>query len=144
MTEYDEDVPFFSKFSKVDQIGIVVKDMETSMKFYKKMFRPDPFLTLEIGDSSRLKLGIFQLGEVQIELIQIIKGETIHSRFLEKHGEGLHHLGFFVENLEEELALLEKGGIKVLEEGNILEAGKYAYLDTEKLLGIVLELIQLG
>ncbi|MFX1536434.1 MAG: VOC family protein [Promethearchaeota archaeon] len=133
----------FSKFSKVDQIGIVVKDMETSMKFYEKMFGIEPFPTVESPvNSAKLKIGLLQLGEVQIELIQVLEGETIHSKFLEKKGEGLHHLGFFVDDIKKELTRLEEGGIKVLERGTVLEVVKFAYLDTEKFLGVVLELIQ--
>jgi methylmalonyl-CoA/ethylmalonyl-CoA epimerase len=60
-----------------------------------------------------------------------------------KRGEGLHHLGFFVEDIEKELARLEKRGVKVLERGTVLGVVEFAYLDTEKSLGVVLELIQL-
>ena len=60
-----EEMPLFSKFSKVDQIGIVVKDMEATMKFYEKMFGIEPFPTVESTvDSAKLKIGLFQLGEV--------------------------------------------------------------------------------
>ena len=143
MVSSDEEIPLFSKFSKVDQIGIVVKDMEATMKFYEKMFGIEPFPTVESSvDSAKLKIGLFQLGEVQIELIQVLEGENILSNFLEKRGEGLHHLGFFVEDIEKELARLEKGGIKVLERGTVLGVAKFAHLDTEKILGVVLELIQ--
>ena len=144
MVNDDEEKPLFSKSSKVDQIGIVVRDMEVTMKFYEKMFGIEPFPTVESAiDSAKLKIGLFQLGEVQIELIQVLKGETIHSKFVEKRGEGLHHLGFFVEDIEKELARLEKEGIKVLERGSVLGVVKFAYLDTESFFGVVLELIQL-
>ncbi len=144
MESNEEKTQLFSKFSKVDQIGIVVKDMEATMNFYEKMFGIEPFPTVESAvNSAKLKIGLFQLGEVQIELIQVLEGETIHSKFLEKRGEGLHHLGFFVEDIEKELARIEKGGIEVLERGTVLGVVKFAYLDTEKRLGVVLELIQL-
>ncbi len=143
-----EETPVFSKFSQIDQIGIVVKNMEKNLKFYKKLFGIEPFLTLESPtgstiDSAKLKIGLFQLGDVQLELIQVLEGETIHSEFLENKGEGLHHLGFIVEDIEEELVRLEKEGIKILERGIIQEMVKFAYLDTEKTLGIIVELIQL-
>lgn len=144
MVSDDEEKPLFSKFSKVDQIGIVVKNMEATMKFYEKMFGIEPFPTVESAvDSAKLKIGLFQLGEVQIELIQVLEGETIHSKFVEKRGEGLHHLGFFVEDIEKELARMEKEGIKVLERGSVLGMVKFAYLDTENIFGVVIELIQL-
>ena len=130
-------------FSKVDQIGIVVKDVEKYVKFYEKVFGVEPFPTVESAiNSAKLKFVFFELDEVEIELIQVVEGESIHSRFLEERGEGIHHLGFFVKDLEKELARLEKEGIKVLVRGEVLGTVKFAYLDTEETLGVVLELIQ--
>jgi len=138
-----EETSLFSEFSKIDQIGIVIKDMEVSLKFYKKLFGIEPFLTLESPiNSAKLKIGLLYFDDVQIELIQVLKGETIHSKFLKRRGEGLHHLGFFVDDIEKDLLRLESEGIKVLERGIILEVVKFAYLDTEKILGIIFELIQ--
>jgi methylmalonyl-CoA/ethylmalonyl-CoA epimerase len=139
----NEKTQFFTKFQQVDQIGVVVKDMDRNIKFYK-MLGLEPFLTMESPlESAKLKFGLFQLGEIQLELIQVLEGSTIHSKFLKERGEGLHHLGFFVEDIEEELVALEKEGIKVLKRGIVEEVVKFAYLDTEQNLGIILELIQL-
>ncbi len=132
-----------SVFSKVDQIGIVVKDAEKVAKLYEKFFGVEPFPTIECNiGPAKLRIVLFQLGEIQIELIQVLEGKTIHSEFLEKRGEGLHHLGFVVKDIEKELTILKKEGIDVLERGEVLEVVKFAYLDTEKMLGIILELIQ--
>jgi len=144
LVEENKEAPLFSKFPQVDQIGIVVKDMDTSVNFYEQMFGP-PFLTLESNtNKAKLKISLFQIGEIQFELIQVLDGESVHSKFLREKGEGLHHVGFIVEDLEEELTRLEKEGIKVLERGIVQEMVKFAYLDTEKRLGIILELIQLA
>ena len=140
----DEAIPLFSKFPQVDQIGIVVKDMDRSVKFYEQMFGP-PFLTLESDtNKAKLKICLFQVGEIQFELIEVLEGESVHSKFLRKKGEGLHHVGFIVEDLEDELTRLDKEGITVLERGIVQEMVKFAYLNTEKRLGIILELIQLA
>lgn len=139
----DETVTLFSQFSQIDQIGVVVKDMEATMKFYES-FGLESFLTLEsVINSAKLKIGLLQLGDVQLELIQVLEGETSHSKFLQERGEGVHHLGHIVVDLEEELSKLEEKGIKVLERGIVHEMVKFAYLDTEKTLGVILELIQL-
>ena len=59
-----------SVFSKVDQIGIVVKDVEKYMRFYEKMFGVEPFPTVESAiNSAKLKIVFFELGEVEIELV---------------------------------------------------------------------------
>lgn len=132
-----------SVFSRVDQIGIVVKDLEKTMKFCEKIFGIMPFSTMErdLG-YAKLKTGFFWLGNIQIELIQVVKGKTIHSEFLEEKGEGIHHLGFFVKDIEKELNRLKKEDIGVLERGEVFGVAKFAYLDTEKTLGFILELIQ--
>jgi len=132
-----------SVFSKVDQIGIVVKDLEKTMRFCEKILGVKSFSTMErdLG-YAKLKTGFFWLGNIQIELIQVVEGRTIHSKFLEERGEGIHHLGFFVKDIEKELDRLKKEGIKVLERGEVLGVAKFAYLDTEKALGFILELIQ--
>jgi len=144
MAKGDNEEPVFSKFSKVDQIGIIVKDVKATMKFYERMFGIESLPTVDFEmDFAKLRVGILRLGELQIELIQVLEGESIHSKFLEERGEGLHHLGFFVEDIEKELARLEEHGIKELERGEAFGV-KFAYLDTEKTLGVILELLQLG
>lgn len=136
--------PVFSEFSKVDQIGIVVKDVEATMRFYEKMFGIEPFPAVEFEmGPAKLKISMVQFGEMQIELIQVLEGENIHSKFLEEKGEGVHHLGFFVTDVEKELARLEKHGIKVLERGEAFGV-KFAYLDTERTLSVIIELLQLS
>ena len=113
------------------------------MKLCEKIFGVKSFLTMECDlGYAKLKTGFFWLGNIQIELIQVIKGKTIHSKFLEEKGEGIHHLGFFVKDVEKELDRLKKEGIEVLERGEVLGVAKFAYLDTEKTLGFILELIQ--
>ncbi|MGQ9641402.1 MAG: VOC family protein [Candidatus Bathycorpusculaceae bacterium] len=130
-------------FSKVDQIGVVVRDVEKTAKFYEKLLKQEPLPPIEFETGNvKLKIIFFQLGEVQLELIQVLEGKNIHTKFLKERGEGLHHLGFFVKDLEEELSVLKKEGIEVLWRGEALGVTKFAYLDTEKALGIALELIQ--
>lgn len=130
-------------FSKVDQIGVVVRDAERTAKFYEKLLKQEPLPPIEFKTGNvKLKIIFFQLGEVQLELIQVLEGENIHTKFLRERGEGLHHLGFFVKDLEKELTNLKKEGVEVLWRGEALGVTKFAYLDTEKTLGVVLELIQ--
>ncbi|MEM4541011.1 MAG: VOC family protein, partial [Archaeoglobaceae archaeon] len=89
----------------------------------------------------RLKIALTNLGEVQLELIQVLEGETIHAEFLKRKGEGLHHIGFFVKNLDEKLRITKENGMEVVEQGEIAGV-RYAYLDTEKDIGLTLEFIE--
>lgn len=84
-------------------------------------------------------------GQVQVELIEYIEGDTIHRDFLASGREGIEHVGIFVHNLDEAVDQYRKMGIGILQQvyGLGLNGdGGYAYLDTEPILGIILELIQ--
>jgi methylmalonyl-CoA/ethylmalonyl-CoA epimerase len=118
MSDQNQENSIFSKFSKVDQIGIVVKNMDKILEHFKKTFGIDPSIVLKSSKKSAiLKTGLFYLGDLQIELIQVIEGESIHSKFLKEYGEGLHHLVLFIDDLDTELAVLEKEGIRILDRG---------------------------
>ena len=128
----------------VDQIGIVVKDIDKVIESWSSMFGIGPWTFRDIsgtdaeGQSTKVRLAFTQLGPVQLELIQPMEGRIFHSDFLDTHGEGLHHLGFFVDDFEGEVANLLAQGVKVLSEG----PGIYAYLDTGGPGGVIFELIK--
>lgn len=128
-------------FSEIGQIGVVVRDFERAAKALEHL-GIGPFSSIEIPHgSARLKIGLVNLGGVQLELIQVVEGESIHSRFIKERGEGLHHIGFFVKEIDEVLKRLEEKGFKASEGGEVMGV-KYVYLDTEKELGFYVELIQ--
>ena len=142
-----DNIALDSLFGRVDQVGIVVRDAEKSAKYYEKFFGVDSFSFMEaeataiLGDGREIairgKLGFAQLGPVQIELIEIISGPSIHVDFLEKNGEGIHHIGVFTPDLDRDIARFKEEGIDVLQAG----AGgmRYAYMDTKP---FILELIE--
>ncbi len=126
---------------KIHQLGVVVKDMDKTVAFLEKLgIGPFPTIETEVP-SGKIKIGIFQQGDLQIELIQPLEGNTPHAKFLKEKGEGLHHVSYHVKDIEKELKKLEKIGVKVLERGEIFGV-KYAYLDTQKQCGFILELGQ--
>jgi catechol 2,3-dioxygenase-like lactoylglutathione lyase family enzyme len=136
---------------KVNQVGIVVRDMDRAIKNYGEIFGipfpkvvvPDYFNRVYRGkpEHFRMKIGLAMVGELQIELIQPLEGKTIYGEFLEKWGDGIHHLGFDVNNLDERVAAFQKLGIGALMSGERV-GGKFAYMDTEGAVGIIVELIQ--
>jgi hypothetical protein len=78
-----------------------------------------------------------------MELIQAESGDNIYWEFFEKHGEGLHHLGFVVDDLDAELAKAKEQGIPVLMYGKV-DGGGFAYLDSTETGGVIMELLQQG
>ncbi len=135
-----------SLFGRVDQVGVVVRDAEKSAKYYEKFFGVDSFVFMEgeetarLGDGSEITikglLAFAQLGDVQIELIQILEGPSIHVDFLKETGEGIHHVGIYTSNLDGDVERFKEKGINVLQEGT--GAIRYAYMDTKP---FILELI---
>jgi len=133
---------------KVDQLGFVYNDIEKQAKIFESLFNVPKFAilpeTMEIvkyrGKDGEVttKIAISRQFNTQIELIQPISGESIHKEFLDKGREGLHHISFYVENIETYIKFFEKQGLEMVYYGSI---GKqvYAYFDTEEALGMFLE-----
>ncbi len=134
----------------VGQIGVVVEDLDRAVSFLEASFGLGPFRVQEVeapnvwdrGKEKRIKarLGFAMLGEVELELIHIVEGDSVHLEFLREHGEGIHHLGFRVADFEAKLKQARDMGLEVLQTG---PTGRlYAYLDTRRHGGMIFELIE--
>jgi len=128
----------------VDQIGIVVRDIDKVIESWSSLFGIGPWTYTELGGTDekgragKARLAFAQLGSVTLELIQCIEGRIFHSDFLEKHGEGLHHLGFYVDDVDAEAANLVEQGCEVLS----TMPGVYAYMGTGGPGGVIFEVIR--
>ena len=139
-------------FSQICQVGVIVKDLDKTVAALSSLgigpFEPlpgKPFGNRKIrGQPANYKMKIkhAQVGAVQLELLQPLEGESVQKEFLEKRGEGIHHLGFFAKDIDKKVAELKKKGIKVLSSASGKKKGGFAYLDTEALCGFVLELVE--
>jgi methylmalonyl-CoA/ethylmalonyl-CoA epimerase len=134
----------------VGQIGVVVEDLDRAKSFLESTFGLGPFRVEELeapnvwdrGEEKHIKarLGFAMLGQVELELIHIVEGDSVHLEFLREHGEGLHHIGFRVDDFEAKLEKAKAMGIEVLQTGPF---GRfYAYLDTRQHGGMIFELIE--
>ena len=93
-----------------------------------------------------MKLALAQLGPVMYELIEPVQGPSSYEEFLNEHGEGLHHLGYFVEDIDAEISNMESKGFPLLQSGRGMGTagdGAYAYFETEHALGHIIEAIQM-
>jgi methylmalonyl-CoA/ethylmalonyl-CoA epimerase len=133
----------------VGQIGVVVENVDRAIAFYQSAFGLGPFDVREMGAPNvwdrgeekpiKARLAFADLGGVQLELIQILEGDSFHLEFLREHGEGIHHLGFFVPDFKAKVEKAKAMGFRVLQTGPFGLA--YAYLDTRQPGGIIFELI---
>ena len=134
------------------QVGIVVRNIDETLKYYKKVFGFGPFEIREVdyptatyyGETAgyRGKRAFFYLGPIQIELIELRDGKTIHEAFLREKGEGVHHLAFEVKDLEEGKRKAEEAGLKVIQSFTRPDGSGFAYVDSDRIGGVSFELIQ--
>lgn len=136
----------------VEQIGIVVRDVDRAVEFLGSVFGWGPFRVGEgeqkgftydgrTGDC-RLKVAFARSGEVEIELIQVLEGETPHSDFLRRHGEGLQHLRFRAKDIDEMMAALAREGVEPLWSQRFSEAAAFAYMKADRTSGLMVELFE--
>ncbi|MGE5252894.1 MAG: VOC family protein [Planctomycetaceae bacterium] len=134
------------------QIGIVVRSIDETIKYYQEVFGFGPFEIRHVdyptatyyGETAgyRGKRAFCNLGPIQIELIELKDGKTIHEPFLREKGEGLHHIGFLVKSLEEGKRNAQKAGLTVIQGFTRPDGAGFAYLDSDKVGGVIFELIQ--
>jgi methylmalonyl-CoA/ethylmalonyl-CoA epimerase len=137
------------KLPPIEQIGIVVNDVDRTIEYYGSVFGLGPFDVREVELKGftykhrqcdcRLKVAFARSGPVEIELIQVLEGETPHGDFLREKGEGLQHLRFMVDDCAGMLAELAKEGIEPVWHRGV---PVFAYLNTDKVGGVVFELVQ--
>lgn len=142
-------------FTRLHHIGLVVKDMDKTIErlkalgigpFTPRILPPDAKETYRgkpFNPSQRVKIQITKIGDIELELIQPINGESPHQEFLSKKGEGIQHLGFMVENLEENVNNLTGEGSSILLTSEFKGGGGVAYLDLDA-AGLIVELVQPG
>jgi methylmalonyl-CoA/ethylmalonyl-CoA epimerase len=136
------------------QVALVVHDIEKSSRLYADIFgMPVPeIITIDPGQdvsmtfkgqpsNAQAKLAFFQLGQVQLELIQPLGGESTWQDVLDRKGESLHHIAFWVEGMQASVDFLKERGIPMIQRGD-MGPGQYAYFDGEGPLGITLELLE--
>ncbi len=138
--------------SRFCQVGVVVKSIDETIKYFEKLFGFGPFEMRQVdypnatyyGEIAgyRGKRAFFYLGPIQIELVELVDGKTIHEAFLKEKGEGVHHIAFEVDNLEKSTGNAEKAGLEVIQSFTRPDGSGFAYLDTDKTGGIIFELIQ--
>ncbi len=150
LLKIDEEIKKRLNIPEVKQIGLVVRDVEKAIKYYSQIFGIGPFKTFipEFFNKTyygkpadfTMKLSFTNWGPIEFELIQPLEGKSIYTNFLENGREGIHHLGFEVEDLDASIEAYKEIDIEVLQGGRV-KGGGHAYLDTESIVGFIVEII---
>lgn len=128
---------------KLDHIGIAVRSLDASLRFYRESLGL-PLAGTEEVPAEKVRVAMLPLGETRIELLEATAADSPIARFIEKRGEGIHHIAFAVGDLEDRLRRLEAGGVRVLPgKGEYGASGhRYAFLHPASCGGILVELVE--
>ncbi len=128
---------------KIEHIGIAVKNIEDSNLLFKKLFGKAHY-KIEDVVSEGVKTSFFKSGPNKIELLEATREDSPIAKFIEKKGEGIHHIAFAVDNIRKEIKRLKKEGFTVLNESPKKGADNklVAFLHPKTTNGVLIELCQ--
>lgn len=128
---------------KVEHIGIAVKDLEAANAIYTRLLGVAPYKQ-EIVESEGVQTSFFMTGVNKIELLQGINEGNAISSFIEKRGEGIHHIAFHVEDIEAEMARLKAEGFRLINDTPKRGADNklICFVHPKDSLGVLIELCQ--
>ena len=99
----------------INHIGIAVKSIDAQREFYEKTLGAT-FEGVEVVADQKVKVGFFKVGDVRLELLEPTDPTSTVAAFIEKKGEGLHHIAYTVDNIQKRLDDLKAGGVKLIDE----------------------------
>ena len=128
---------------KIDHIGIAVADLEASVKVYTEV------LGLEVAgyetiEEQKVKVAMLPVGDVNIELLQSTNPEGPIAKFIERKGEGFHHIAYRVDDIVQELAELKEKEVRLIDETYRIGAhnAKIAFIHPKAMGGVLTELVE--
>ena len=137
---------------RIVQVAHVVKDLDATMKRYVELLNIGPWSVYTFAaprlrectyqgkrSEAAWRLALTWVGDVQLELMQNLRGETVYTSFIREKGEGLHHIKEWVDDCEEALDHYRAKGISVIQSGRF-EDDEFYYLDVASELGIIYEI----
>jgi methylmalonyl-CoA/ethylmalonyl-CoA epimerase len=129
--------------SHIEHIGIAVENLENSIRLYETIFGLSCYRIEEVADQ-KVRTAFFKIGKTKIELLESTDPEGPISKFIQKRGEGVHHLAFAVDNIEEKLEAAQKAGVKLID--SVPRAGaeglEIAFLHPKSTYGVLIELCE--
>lgn len=128
---------------KIEHIGIAVKNLKQANEVYEKLLGGPPY-KIESVESEGVNTSFFQTGESKIELLEASHPDSAIAKFIEKKGEGIHHIAFAVEDIKAEMERLKKEGFKIINEHPIKGADKQwvCFVHPKDTQGVLIELCQ--
>ncbi len=129
--------------SHIEHIGIAVKNLEESIKFYEDVLGLKCYSIEEVADQ-KVKTAFFMVGQTKVELLESTDPEGPIGKYIEKKGEGVHHMAFAVKGIEDALAKMEEKGIRLIDKTprKGAEGLDIAFLHPKSTHGVLMELCE--
>lgn len=129
------------KVLKVDHIGVAVKNLDETLKFYQDILGLELQGT-EVVEEQKVKVAFLPVGDTEVELLESTEPDGPIAKFIEKKGEGIQHVAFRVPNIEEAIAEMQAKGVKMIDEKPRYGAGgaKIAFCHPKSTNGVLVEL----
>lgn len=130
---------------KIHHLGYAVHDLEASARFYESKFGASPGEPEEVAEQG-IRATMFRVGESMVELLQPTRQDSPVGKFLEKRGEGFHHVAFEVADLDAALGELKNSGVDLIDEEPRSGAGgtRMAFVHPKDAFGVLTELVEPG
>lgn len=128
----------------IAQVSWAVKDIDQVVEKWSKLYGFGPWTYAENGGADakgrpwKIRMAFTYVGPLQIELVECLEGRIFQSKFLDTWGEGVHHIGWYVNDVEEAVSTLKQQGAKVF----VHDPGRFAYLDAAGAGGAIFELMK--
>jgi methylmalonyl-CoA/ethylmalonyl-CoA epimerase len=134
---------FYMKPAHIEHIGIAVKNLETAIGFYEKALGLTCYNIEEVADQ-KVRTAFFRVGETKLELLESTDTEGPIGKFIEKKGEGIHHIAFLVEKIEDQLKHAVELGITLIDSKprKGAEGLNIAFLHPMSTSGVLIELCE--
>ncbi len=129
--------------NKVDHIGIAVKDLQETLKFYEGVLGLQSAGT-ETVEEQKVKVAFLPIGDTEVELLESTSEDGPIAKYIEKNGEGVQHIAFKVDDIEAAIAEMKEKGIRMIDEKPRYGAGgaKIAFCHPKSTHGVLIELCQ--
>lgn len=130
-------------FKKIDHLGIAVANLENSLNIFKNILGME-CTGEEVVEEQNVKVAFLPVGESELELLESTSPDGNIAKFIEKKGEGIHHIAFEVDDLEAKLEELDKQGVRLIDKKPRYGAGgaRIAFLHPKSTNGILVELCE--
>ena len=126
----------------VDHVGIAVNDIEAALEFFGRVF-DTPSAHVEELEDQGVRGTLIQVGETRLELLEPLTPESAVGRFIERRGEGLHHLALNVSDIDAKLKILEEHGLRLVDrESREGLSGNIAFIHPTSVFGVLTELVE--